>query len=74
MIILGKTDGLVPKAFFVLATICVYLASMLILIKSDIILKLFRPLGMKVITRVMGLVLLALSVQFVVNGIKEALK
>jgi small neutral amino acid transporter SnatA (MarC family) len=28
---------------------------------------------MKVITRVMGLVLLTLAVQFVVNGIKEAL-
>jgi multiple antibiotic resistance protein len=74
MIIFGKADGLVLKAVFVLATICVYLASMLILVKSDIIFKLFKPLGMKVITRVMGLVLLALSVQFVVNGIKEALK
>lgn len=74
MIILGKAHDLVPKAIFVFATICVYLASMVILVKSDIIFKLLRPLGMKVITRVMGLILLALSVQFVVNGIKEALK
>jgi multiple antibiotic resistance protein len=74
MIILGKAHNLVPKAIFVFATICVYLASMVILVKSDIIFKLLRPLGMKVITRVMGLILLALSVQFIVNGIKEALK
>jgi multiple antibiotic resistance protein len=74
MIIFGKADNLVPKAIFVLATVCVYLASMLILVRSDIIFRLLKPMGMKVITRVMGLVLLALSVQFVVNGIKEALK
>ncbi len=74
MIIFGKADNLVPKAIFVLATACVYLASMLILVRSDIIFRLLKPMGMKVITRVMGLVLLALSVQFVVNGIREALQ
>ncbi len=74
MIIFGKADNLVPKAIFVLATIFVYLASMVILVKSEVIFKLLKPMGMKVITRVMGLILLALSVQFVVNGIKEALK
>ncbi len=74
MIIFAKADNLVPKVIFVLATICVYLASMIILVRSDLIFKLLKPMGMKVITRVMGLVLLALSVQFVVNGIREALK
>ena len=74
MIIFGKADTLVLKSVFVFATVCVYLASMLILFKSDIIFKIFKPLGMKVITRVMGLILLTLAVQFVVNGIKEALK
>jgi len=74
MIIFGEADTLVLKSVFVFATVCVYLASMLILFKSDIIFKIFKPLGMKVITRVMGLILLTLAVQFVVNGIKEALK
>jgi multiple antibiotic resistance protein len=74
MIIFGKADNLVLKGVFVLATICVYIASMFILFKSDIIFKVLKPLGMKVITRVMGLILLTLAVQFVVNGIKEALK
>ncbi|MGB2803677.1 MAG: MarC family protein [Candidatus Zixiibacteriota bacterium] len=73
MIIFGQADTLLLKGVFVLATVCVYLASMLILFKSDIIFKIFKPLGMKVITRVMGLILLTLAVQFVVNGIKEAL-
>jgi multiple antibiotic resistance protein len=74
MIIFGRADTLVLKGVFVLATVCVYLASMFILFKSGIIIKIFKPLGMKVITRVMGLILLTLAVQFVVNGIKEALK
>jgi multiple antibiotic resistance protein len=73
MIIFGKADTLILKGVFVFATVCVYLASMLVLLKSDIIFKIFRPLGMKVITRVMGLILLTLAVQFVVNGIREAL-
>ena len=73
MIIFGKADTLILKGVFVFATVCVYLASMVVLLKSDIIFKIFRPLGMKVITRVMGLILLTLAVQFVVNGIREAL-
>jgi multiple antibiotic resistance protein len=74
MIIFGRADTLPLKGVFILATFCVYLASMVILFKSDIIFRIFRPIGMKVITRVMGLILLTLAVQFVVNGIKEALQ
>jgi multiple antibiotic resistance protein len=74
MIIFGRADTMILKAVFVFATICVYIASMLILFKSDIIFRVLKPLGMKVITRVMGLILLTLSIQFIVNGIKEALK
>lgn len=74
MILFGKADSILLKAVFVFAALCVYLVSMLILLKSDLIFKIFKPLGMKVITRVMGLILLTLAVQFVVNGAKEALK
>lgn len=74
MIMFGKADDVILRSIFVLSTICVYLASMLILLKSGSIFKIFKPLGMKVITRVMGLILLTLAVQFVINGIKEALK
>jgi multiple antibiotic resistance protein len=74
MIIFGKADTLILKSIFIFSTICVYLVSMLILIKSSLIFKIFKPLGMRVITRVMGLILLTLAVQFVINGIKEALK
>jgi multiple antibiotic resistance protein len=74
MILFGKTDTLLLKSIFVFAAMCVYFTSALVLLKSDIILRVFKPLGMKVITRVMGLILLTLAVQFVVNGVKEALK
>jgi len=73
MIIFGKADTLILKSIFIFSTICVYLVSMLILIKSGLIFRIFKPLGMRVITRVMGLILLTLAVQFVINGIKEAL-
>jgi len=73
MILFGKAETWGLKSIFVLTTICVYLISMLILLKSDLIYRIFKPLGMKVVTRVMGLILLTLAVQFVVNGIKEAL-
>lgn len=61
------------KALFILSTILVYLVSLFILLRSDLILKFLKPIGMKVITRIIGLLILALSVQFVINGIKEAL-
>lgn len=61
------------KAVFILSTILVYTLSLFILLRSDLILKFLKPIGMKVITRIMGLLILALSVQFVINGIKEAL-
>jgi multiple antibiotic resistance protein len=74
MILYGKADSLPLKAIFIFAAVLVYLISLVVLLKSDLIFKIFKPLGMKVITRVMGLILLTLAVQFVVNGIKEALK
>lgn len=61
------------KALFILSTILVYTLSLFILLRSDLILKFLKQIGMKVITRIMGLLILALSVQFVINGIKEAL-
>lgn len=74
MILYGKADFLLLKVIFIFAAVLVYFISLVILLKSDLIFKIFKPLGMKVITRVMGLILLTLAVQFVVNGIKEALK
>lgn len=61
------------KLIFIISTVLVYLVSLLILLKSDLLLKFLKPIGMKVITRIMGLLILALSVQFVINGIREAL-
>ena len=61
------------KALFIVSTVLVYLVSLFILLRSDLILKFLKPIGMKVITRIIGLLILALSVQFVINGIKEAI-
>lgn len=74
MILFGKADTLPLKAVFILAAVLVYLVSMVILLKSDLIFRIFKSLGMRLFTRVMGLILLTLAVQFVLNGVKEALK
>ncbi|MDH4222812.1 MAG: NAAT family transporter [candidate division Zixibacteria bacterium] len=70
--LLGK-ELFIFKLLFIISTVLVYSVSLLILLKSDLLLKFLRPIGMKVITRIMGLLILALSVQFVINGIREAL-
>lgn len=61
------------KIAFVIAAICVYIASLVILVKSDILLKLFNRVGLKVFSRIMGLILASIAVQFVVDGITHAI-
>lgn len=57
---------------FALASLAAFAAGYVLLTKSEKITKAFGLIGMKIATRVMGLLLMALAVQFVVNGIKES--
>ncbi|MEW6294913.1 MAG: MarC family protein [Candidatus Diapherotrites archaeon] len=58
---------------FVIAAIAVYVISLIILLKSEILLKVFKSVGLKVFSRIMGLILASIAVQFVVDGIKHAI-
>jgi multiple antibiotic resistance protein len=54
---------------FTLACVAVYGLSLAVLLRSDLIFRFLRPVGTKVITRIMGLLLSAIAVQFVANGV-----
>lgn len=69
MVLYNQAEGMLMRFAFLAACVVVYVASLFVLIWSDPILKILRPVGAKVITRIMGLLLSAIAVQFVANGI-----
>ncbi len=58
--------------FFFLAAGAAYLSSFLLFRESERILKFMGPIGMKVATRVMGLLLLSIAIQMIFMGIRES--
>ena len=52
----------------------VFLISYVILINSDFLYRIFGETGTRVITRIMGLLLSAIAVQFMITGISEAIR
>ncbi|MFH1663664.1 MAG: MarC family protein [archaeon] len=73
-IVLFSTAGTIElKAVFFVAAVLVYLVSLIILIKSEIIFRVLGNVGLKVFVRVMGLILASIAVQFVIEGIKAAI-
>jgi multiple antibiotic resistance protein len=59
-------------AFFIAAAI-VYIASLIILINSNTLFKVFKRVGLKVFSRIMGLILASIAVQFVFDGIIQGI-
>lgn len=57
---------------FVLAAILVFVSSYIILVKSDLVSKKIGSIGMRAIVRVMGVVLSAMAVNLVVQGVQAA--
>ena len=57
---------------FAIASIAAFALGYILFTQSDRITKIFGVIGMKIATRVMGLLLMSLAVQFVVNGVKES--
>lgn len=61
------------KGLLILSILLAFFVSYLILSKSGVVFKRLGKTGTKVIIRVMGLLLLSLAVQFIVNGVSEAI-
>lgn len=57
---------------FAIASIVAFALGYFLFTQSDRITKIFGVIGMKIATRVMGLLLMSLAVQFIVNGVKES--
>lgn len=68
----GSVEGPIGVALVVAATAIVMLLSWLILATTDGLIRIFGQIGIKVIARVMGLLLLFVATQFVLDGLKTA--
>ncbi len=73
IVLFNSAPGLVELAILIAVILLVFLSSYVILTRSERIYGVLGEIGTKVITRIMGLVLAALAVQFVITGIFEAM-
>jgi multiple antibiotic resistance protein len=73
IVLFNSAPGLVERAALLLDVTFVFLASYVVLIRSEHINNALGKIGTKVITRLMGLILAAIAVQFVVEGVQEAI-
>jgi multiple antibiotic resistance protein len=62
----------IKKALLIASILLAFLVSYWVLSKSHVVFKRLGKTGTKVVIRVMGLLLLSLAVQFIINGISEA--
>jgi multiple antibiotic resistance protein len=74
IVLYDSTAGDINKVLILMASILLsFLVSYIILIKSPKVFKYLGKTGTKVIVRVMGLLLLSIAVQFIINGASEAI-
>ncbi len=71
IVLLSRAPGEAERLLLALAIVLVFLASYLILRNADTVYRLLGTTGTKVVTRLMGLLLAAIAVQFVIDGIAE---
>ncbi len=68
----GTVQGTLGIALLLIATAFVMLLSWIVLSTTDALIRIFGQIGIKVIARVMGLLLLFVATQFVLDGLKSA--
>ncbi|MDO8624997.1 MAG: MarC family protein, partial [Candidatus Diapherotrites archaeon] len=68
----SRVSTTVELLAFGLATLAVFLMSFVVLSQSEKLSKWLGVVGLKVITRIMGLLLMAVAIQFMITGIREA--
>lgn len=73
IVLFSRAQTPLLAAEFVVASSAAFFAGLIMVLQSEKITKLFGPIGLKLVTRIMGLLMLSLSVQFILNGIKEAM-
>lgn len=73
IVLFNTAKGVTDQALLFVSIILVYLVSYFILSRSDKAFEILGHTGTMVIVRIMGLLLAAISVQFVISGIGEAI-
>lgn len=73
LIFSGMSTSVLHYLLLIVGIGIVLLASLLILVQTERITKLLGQLGTKVLVRFMGLMLVFLAVQYVINGVRESL-
>ncbi len=74
IVLFNSAKTLANEIILIADILLVFLISYVILTKSDRIFKILGYTGTRVIVRIMGLLLSAIAVQFVITGIEEALR
>ncbi len=72
IVLFDAAQDTVKKLLLITSMVLAFLVSYWILSKSDRIFKALGKTGTKVIVRIMGLMLLSLAVQFIINGVSQA--
>lgn len=71
MVLEAKAANAIEGTVVILAALLTSLATYFILINSSYLVKIIGPSGIRVMNRILGLLLSAISIQFVINGIKD---
>ncbi|ABA87422.1 membrane protein, MarC family [Syntrophotalea carbinolica DSM 2380] len=73
LIFAGRTSDLLGYLALLIGTVVVFAAAFVILIKAELLTRVMGKLGTAVATRIMGLVLAFLAVQYVLDGLSAVL-
>lgn len=74
IVLFNSAKTLANEIILIADILLVFLISYVILARSDYLFKILGRTGTRVVVRIMGLLLSAIAVQFVMTGIEEALK
>ncbi len=72
IVLFDNAENDINKIFLMINIVLIFLISYFILSKSNLIFRILGKTGTRVITRVMGLMLSAIAIQFILTGISEA--
>lgn len=73
IMLFDTAGGMLNRIFLIIDIILVFFVSYWILSRLDYIYRILGPTGTRVVIRIMGLMLSAIAVQFVISGVAEAI-
>lgn len=73
MVLMGQSRGLTHAAAFIVALVLALLATCAALLIAPLVLRRLGPTGLELVTRVMGLIIVVLGVQFMIDGVRPIL-